>query len=154
MYNEIKGANNHVIRVWNSDVPMESGVFDQAREITAIPGIVGVRLMPDAHVGSGSCVGTVIASRGVIIPATVSVDIGCGMVACRTSLTAGDLPDSLSRLRSEIELMVPVGFDDHNSSRLNHRNHANTTKLLNNQFSQLEPRLEVIMKNHPGIKNR
>jgi len=69
--------------------------------------------MPDVHVGKGAAVGTVIATTGAIIPAAVGVDIGCGMVAVRTMLTANDLPQSLDKIRARVEKHVPVGFDAH-----------------------------------------
>jgi tRNA-splicing ligase RtcB len=69
--------------------------------------------MPDVHLGKGAAVGTVIAMRDAVAPAAVGVDIGCGMTAQRTSLTAADLPDNLGRLRSAIEKAIPVGFNAH-----------------------------------------
>ncbi|CAH9018696.1 RNA-splicing ligase RtcB [Candidatus Nitrosacidococcus sp. I8] len=68
--------------------------------------------MPDVHWGLGAAVGSVIATKGAIIPAAVGVDIGCGMMAQRTSLTAIDLPDNLHRLRTEIEKRIPHGRTD------------------------------------------
>ena len=65
--------------------------------------------MPDVHLGKGATVGSVIATSGAIVPAAVGVDIGCGMMAVRTTLTAGDLPDSLAKLRLGIEAAVPHG---------------------------------------------
>lgn len=152
LFNVIKGANNHEIKVWNKFVPMESGVYDQARSITELPNVIGVRLMPDAHVGAGSCVGTVIATKDIVIPATVSVDLGCGMIACQTTLKAQDLPDNLHRLRAEIETMVPVGFDDHSIQRLNGKGHNRTRTVLNNQFKNLKKGLDAIVVKHPGIE--
>ena len=69
-----------------------------------------VAAMPDVHVGIGATVGSVVATKGAIIPAAVGVDIGCGMMAVQTSLTASDLPDSLASLRTRIERAVPHGF--------------------------------------------
>jgi len=68
--------------------------------------------MPDAHLGKGATVGSVIASKKAIIPAAVGVDIGCGMSAVKTTLTAKDLPESLRDIRLGIESIVPVGFSD------------------------------------------
>ena len=65
--------------------------------------------MPEVHFGLGATVGSVIATKGAIIPATVGVDIGCGMVAQRTSLVASDLPDNLHALRCAIEANIPHG---------------------------------------------
>lgn len=151
-YNLIKGSNNHTIKVWNKFVPMESGVFDQARSITELAGVVSVALMPDAHVGAGSCIGTVIATTNIVIPATVSVDIGCGMIAVQLSLKASDLPDNLHKLRTEIEMMIPVGQDEHSITRLNQTGHQNTRTVLNNQFRQLDKQLDKITLKHLPIE--
>src|SRR5688572_5626453 len=72
-----------------------------------------VAVMPDVHVGKGATVGSVIALRGAVAPAAVGVDIGCGMAALKTNLTARDLPDDLKRLRLAIEAEVPVGREQH-----------------------------------------
>lgn len=68
--------------------------------------------MPDVHAGIGATVGSVIATKGAIIPAAIGVDLGCGMVACLTDLVANDLPDNLHALRSDIEANVPWGRTD------------------------------------------
>jgi tRNA-splicing ligase RtcB (3'-phosphate/5'-hydroxy nucleic acid ligase) len=98
-------------------------------ENTASLGIVHphVALMPDAHLGKGATVGSVLPTREAIIPAAVGVDIGCGMSAVRTSLTADDLPGDLSRLRSRIEQMIPVGRGMHDSPVDPARLHGFTT---------------------------
>ena len=72
-----------------------------------------VAVMPDVHAGKGTTVGTVLPTLAAIIPAAVGVDIGCGMVAVRTALKAGDLPDSLAIARLAIESSIPVGFASH-----------------------------------------
>lgn len=100
---------------WASDI--EPGTIDQAARAARLPFVHGhVALMPDAHVGMGATVGSVIPTRGAIIPSAVGVDIGCGMVATQTSLTAADLPDSLSDLMPLVEQGIPagvgVGHDD------------------------------------------
>src|SRR5262245_18868196 len=69
--------------------------------------------MPDVHLGKGATVGSVIAMRNAVSPAAVGVDIGCGMAAQKTSLVAKDLPDSLGKLRAEIERAIPVGPEQH-----------------------------------------
>lgn len=98
------------IKGWVRGVPLEDKAHEQLRNIAAIP-FVGpwVAVMPDVHLGKGATVGSVIPTRGAIIPAAVGVDIGCGMAAVRTTLTANDLPDSLAQLRNGIERSVPVG---------------------------------------------
>ncbi len=98
------------IKGWVRGVPLEDQAHAQLRNIASIP-FVGpwVAVMPDVHLGKGATVGSVIPTRGAIIPAAVGVDIGCGMAAVRTTLRASDLPDNLAQLRSSIERGVPVG---------------------------------------------
>ena len=98
------------IKGWVRGVPLETQAHQQLQNIASIP-FVGpwVAVMPDVHLGKGATVGSVIPTRGAIIPAAVGVDIGCGMAAVRTTLRAKDLPDSLAQLRSGIERSVPVG---------------------------------------------
>ncbi len=107
----IKMSSDHVpIKAWADHVKIEEDAWEQARNLAKMPFIYKhVALMPDAHWGMGSTVGSVIATKGAIIPAAVGVDIGCGMIAMKTSLVANDLPDSLSLLRDHIERAVPHG---------------------------------------------
>jgi tRNA-splicing ligase RtcB len=74
-----------------------------------------VAVMPDCHLGKGATVGSVIATKGAIIPAAVGVDVGCGMVAVRTKFFAKDLPDNLDKLRNGIERRIPLGAGAGNS---------------------------------------
>lgn len=147
-------SSNAIIKMWTNGVPVESMAIDQLRNIASLPFIhKHVAAMPDVHVGKGATVGSVIATKGAIIPAAVGVDIGCGMNAVRLSLKAEDLPSSLKKIRSEIETMVPVGFDFHSPVRLGIKQHRDTTKLLNNLHSQVEPGFKNIIDKHPGIEN-
>jgi len=98
------------IKAWTRGVPVEEQALQQLRNLSALPFIhKHIAVMPDVHWGMGATVGSVIPTKGAIIPAAVGVDIGCGMCAVRTSLTASDLPDNLSGVRSEIESAVPHG---------------------------------------------
>ena len=98
------------IKAWIDGVPVEDAARRQLFNIAALPFIHRhVAAMPDVHFGKGATVGSVIASRGAIVPAAVGVDIGCGMMAVRCSLRAAELPDSLKRLRLGIEAAVPHG---------------------------------------------
>ena len=90
-------------------VPIEEAVWNQVSKLAALPFVARIALMPDAHVGKGSTVGSVIGTVGAIIPAAVGVDIGCGMTAVKLSIKAHDLPESLVALRGAIENVVPVG---------------------------------------------
>ncbi|MGW4499764.1 RtcB family protein [Micromonospora sp. NPDC004336] len=99
------------VRVWTDPYAIEPQAARQLRNIGALPWVEGVAVMPDVHFGKGATVGSVIAMRQAVSPAAVGVDIGCGMSAVRTSLTAADLPDDLAGLRSAIEATIPVGFN-------------------------------------------
>ncbi|MEU6205236.1 RtcB family protein [Micromonospora musae] len=98
------------VRVWTDPYGIEPQAAKQLRNIGALPWVEGVAVMPDVHFGKGATIGSVIAMRQAVSPAAVGVDIGCGMSAVRTSLTAADLPDDLAGLRSAIEAAIPVGF--------------------------------------------
>ena len=92
---------------------MEDQAQETHRDYAKIPLIhKHIAVMPDVHWGKGSTIGSVIPTKGAIIPAAVGVDIGCGMMAVQTTLQADQLPDSLSSLRSEIEAAVPHGRTD------------------------------------------
>jgi len=98
------------IKAWIDGVPVEDAARRQLFNIAALPFIHGhVAAMPDVHLGKGATVGSVIATRAAIVPAAVGVDIGCGMMAVRTTLTAAELPDNLKGLRLGIEAAVPHG---------------------------------------------
>ncbi len=102
------------VRVWTDPAGIEPDATRQLRNIGSLPWVDGVAVMPDVHYGKGATVGSVIAMRQAISPAAVGVDIGCGMSAVRTSLTASDLPDDLGALRRSIEDTIPVGFAKYN----------------------------------------
>ena len=127
------------VLVWTDEV--ESSAYDQLKRMADLPVVHGhIAVMPDVHMGKGATVGSVIPTRGAIIPAAVGVDIGCGMCAVRTSLTAADLPESLRAVRNQIERDVPVGFDMHS----NHRTRAKAA-------GDVEPGLRRILGKHPKI---
>ncbi len=102
--------NGAPIKMWTHGVPVEDDARDQLAATARMPFIFRhLAVMPDVHLGKGSTIGSVIPTRGAIIPAAVGVDIGCGMMAVRTSLDAADLPDHLGGLRQAIERAVPHG---------------------------------------------
>jgi len=99
------------IKMWTRGVPVENEAKDQLSNTARMPFIYKhIAVMPDVHVGKGSTIGSVIPTLGAIIPAAVGVDIGCGMMAAKTTLSANDLPDNLGPLRSAIERAVPHGM--------------------------------------------
>ena len=131
------------VKVWTRDIEPEA--IQQLVNASQLPIIHGhIAAMPDVHLGIGATVGSVIPTKSAIIPAAVGVDIGCGMNAVRLSIKASDLPDSLYRVRTAIESAVPVGFSQHDASRLRGSQHARTARPLNQ-------RLEMIADKHPAL---
>ncbi|WP_127466729.1 RtcB family protein [Streptomyces sp. B27] len=114
-YVEVPGAKVP-IRMWTDPASVEDVAMQQLRNVSTLPWIKGLAVMPDVHFGKGATVGSVIAMQGAVCPAAVGVDIGCGMSAVKTSLTANDLPGDLSRLRSKIEQAIPVGRGMHDET--------------------------------------
>ena len=101
---------------WASE--LDEQTLAQARRTARLPIIEGhVALMPDAHLGIGATVGSVIPTRDAIIPAAVGVDIGCGVIAAETDLDASDLPESLDPLVRKIERAIPAGVGKGHGSR-------------------------------------
>lgn len=109
----IQGNKGGLIKAWIEGVAVEDQARAQLDNIASMPFVHRhVAIMPDVHWGMGATVGSVIPTRGAIIPAAVGVDIGCGMMAHRTSLAASDLPDNLEGVRSAIEAAIPHGRTD------------------------------------------
>lgn len=109
-YDVIQDPGAAPIKLWTRGVPLEDAAREQLRNIAKLPFIHRwIAVMPDVHLGKGATVGSVVPTIGAVIPAAVGVDIGCGMIAARTTLTASDLPDHLGELRSAIERAVPHG---------------------------------------------
>lgn len=112
---------------WASD--LDPGAAEQAARASRLPFVRDhIALMPDAHIGIGATIGSVIATEGAIIPAAVGVDIGCGMIAARTNLVAADLPDSLDPLLRSIARAVPAGVG---------RGHRRTPRAVDTAFASL-----------------
>lgn len=102
------------IKLWAPVQNVESKALDQLTHTANLPCVFQhVAVMPDVHLGKGATVGSVVATKGAVIPAAVGVDIGCGMMAVQTSLTSHDLPDSLTSLRTRLEACIPVGPAEH-----------------------------------------
>jgi tRNA-splicing ligase RtcB (3'-phosphate/5'-hydroxy nucleic acid ligase) len=98
------------VKMWTKGVPVDDKARVQLSKAATMPFLFKhVAAMPDVHVGIGATVGSVIPTKGAVIPAAVGVDIGCGMMAARTSLHANDLPDNLDGVRDAIEKAVPHG---------------------------------------------
>ncbi|HET8671743.1 MAG TPA: RtcB family protein, partial [Candidatus Saccharimonadales bacterium] len=108
----ISGAHSDILSWANHEFSLEEQAM--LRNVSRLPCLFKhVALMPDAHLGKGSMVGSVVATKDAVIPATVGVDIGCGMMAVKTPFKSGILDGKLKELRLAIEEAIPVGFNDY-----------------------------------------
>jgi tRNA-splicing ligase RtcB len=116
---ELYESKNKIIKAWTKGVPIEPEAIKQLQNTASLPFIFNhIAVMPDVHFGMGATIGSVVATKGAVIPAAVGVDIGCGMMAIQLSLNANDLPENLKQIRSGIEKCVPVGFAQHRDNVL------------------------------------
>jgi tRNA-splicing ligase RtcB len=142
------------VKMWTRGVPVEAEAKRQLANTAQLPFVFRhVAAMPDVHVGIGATVGSVVATKNAIIPAAVGVDIGCGMMAVQTSLTAADLPDSLSQLRSRIERAVPHGFET-TAGRAIKGAWVTTPAAVVTRWRVLAARLEPIVGKYPRLQSK
>ena len=140
------------IKSWTKGVPVEEAALKQLTNVAALPFVYRhVAAMPDVHWGLGATVGSVIPTKGAVVPAAVGVDIGCGMAAMRTSLTSHDLPNSLAPLREAIERAIPVGF------AVNQTVDGSAKPIWEDRFEQghkwlMEKYPKVSTKRHPSFQ--
>lgn len=137
------------VKMWTDGVPVEESAMKQLANIANLPFIHDhVAVMPDVHWGMGATVGSVIATKGAIVPAAVGVDIGCGMAAVRLSgARAEHLPDSLVQIRSEIEHTVPAGFNVHGTGDQNSKGADPLLKRLVPWLKEKHPKITERRKN-------
>jgi tRNA-splicing ligase RtcB len=139
------------IKAWTTGVPFEAEARAQLERIARLPFIHRhVAVMPDVHLGKGATVGSVVATRQAIIPAAVGVDIGCGMMAVRTSLGAGQLPDDLHAVRTAIEAAVPHGRTN-NGGPGDRGAWRNLPARTAEAWADLRPGYERIIAKHPRL---
>jgi tRNA-splicing ligase RtcB (3'-phosphate/5'-hydroxy nucleic acid ligase) len=139
------------VKAWVRGVPFEAEAEAQLRRVAALPFVhKWVAAMPDVHSGLGATIGSVIATKGAIIPAAVGVDIGCGMMAVRTSLRANDLPDNLFGLRSAIEAAVPHGRTD-DGGRNDRGAWGNLPETVATVWGELDADYKMILEKHPSL---
>jgi tRNA-splicing ligase RtcB (3'-phosphate/5'-hydroxy nucleic acid ligase) len=139
------------IKAWTKGVQLEDQARKQLLNVAQLPFIFRwVAAMPDVHWGIGATVGSVIPTKGAIIPAAVGVDIGCGMMAVQTDLNARDLPDNLRDIRSAIEKAVPHGRTNH-GGRGDVGAWAEIPTRNNEAWQTLKPRYDAILEKHPKL---
>lgn len=147
----IQGNKGGLIKAWIDGVSVEDQARHQLDNIASMPFIhKHVAIMPDVHWGMGATVGSVIPTKGAIIPAAVGVDIGCGMMAHRTNLRADDLPDNLFGIRSAIEARVPHGRTDDGGVNDRGAWHDPDDAIVD-RFNLHKTELDQIVAKHPKI---
>jgi tRNA-splicing ligase RtcB (3'-phosphate/5'-hydroxy nucleic acid ligase) len=152
-YTQMDVSGGVSVKMWTQGVPVEAQAQEQLRNAAMLPIVFKhIAVMPDVHYGIGATVGSVIPTIKAIIPAAVGVDIGCGMIACKTSLYAADLPDSLAALRSEIEKAVPHGSSPTRGSR-DKGSWATPPAAADAAWAQLSDEFEAICLDHPRLTN-
>ena len=139
------------LKLWG--YPFEESAMQQLQNVARLPFIhKHVAGMPDVHWGMGATVGSVIATKGAIVPAAVGVDIGCGMMAVQTTLNASQLPDNLKAIRSEIEAAVPHGRTDNGGKNDRGAWGETPDHIWNIWASTLMERYSAIIEKHPKAK--
>ena len=152
-YNIIQDKKGVPIKMWTKGVPVDEKSKEQLLKTAQMPFIYKwMAVMPDVHVGIGATIGSVIPTKGAIIPAAVGVDIGCGMMAARTSLTASDLPDNLHALRTELERLIPHGMTK-GRGRRDRGSWDTPTARVDQAWAELVADFEYICAKHPRLKN-
>ena len=149
-------SSSSKLKVWDEGVAIEEQALQQARNAAQLDIVVHhVALMPDAHFGKGATVGSVIPTRiDAIVPAAVGVDIGCGMIAQRTTLSASDLPDNLQETRSQLERRIPHGRTSGGRRRLDRGAWGEPPRFVVDTWNEhLARGFEQIVDHQPRLGN-
>lgn len=114
VFNNSDGKQRVPVKIWSQIETVEPAAIQQLRNVASLPFVFKhVSAMPDVHSGIGSTVGSVVATKGAVVPALIGVDIGCGMMAVRLGIPLNILKDKAKEIRSSIERSVPVGKNSH-----------------------------------------
>lgn len=150
----LTAAQRFPVKTWNNGVEFDEGTFKQLANIASMPFIhKHVAAMPDAHIGIGATIGSVIATKGAIIPAAVGVDLGCGMMAYQITLTENDLPSSLGHVRAAMERATPHGRTENGGAGDRGAWKDSPASALN-RWTALIERYSRIIEKHPKAKSQ
>lgn len=143
------------IKSWTAGVPFEEEAKSQLKNLSRLPFIhKWVSAMPDVHLGKGATIGSVVPTLGAVIPAAVGVDIGCGMMAVKTSLTAHQLPDDLGPVRNAIERAVPHGRTGGRGPRVRDKGAwENAPEDVLRAWASLADGFSLLKEKHKVLKN-
>lgn len=151
---EVMQAGGVPIKTWTRGVPFEEEAKAQLKNISRMPFIhKWVAAMPDVHLGKGATIGSVVPTLGAVIPAAVGVDIGCGMMAVRTTLTGSQLPDNLAGVRDAIEKAVPHGRSKRLRGNRDKGAWCNLPEDVITAWTPLSSQFDVLKEKHPVLKN-
>src|SRR5450830_1912352 len=155
-YQVLHTEGSRPVKMWTCGVPVEPEAKEQLAKLAQLPFVYHhVAVMPDVHLGKGSTIGSVIPTLGAVIPAAVGVDIGCGMMAAKTTLTASDLPDNLGPLRSAIERAIPHGMSPKTRGQRSRDEGSWQTppSVVDATWLQLKDEFDAICLKTPKLKN-
>jgi tRNA-splicing ligase RtcB len=155
-YEQMNPQGGHPVKMWTRGVPVEPEAKEQLAKLSRMPFIYHhVAVMPDVHLGKGSTIGSVIPTLGAVIPAAVGVDIGCGMMAAKTTLRANDLPDNLGKLRSAIEEAIPHGMSPKTRSHRTRDTGSWTTPPppVEAGWAKLKDEFDQLCRKWPKLRN-
>ena len=149
---EVIPSDQGLIKAWTKGVPVEAAAKRQLQNLAAMPFVhKWIAVMPDVHLGIGATVGSVVPTHEAIIPAAVGVDIGCGMMAVQTTLSAEDLPDSLASVRTKIEAAVPHGRTANGRPGADRGAWGNLPAHVDASWATLSGRYDAIRARHPKL---
>lgn len=150
-YNVIVTGHGVPVKAWTEGVPFEDEAREQVLNVARLPFVhKWVAVMPDVHAGKGATIGSVIPTTGAIIPAAVGVDIGCGMMAAKTTLSANALPDNLAAMRAAIEQAVPHGRT-HHGGRNDRGAWGEVPARVADAWKTLRDEFDAIAEKHPAV---
>jgi tRNA-splicing ligase RtcB len=140
--------------MWTKNVQIDDTAIEQMKNVAMLPFIhKHVAAMPDCHYGMGATVGSVIPTKGAIIPAAIGVDIGCGMMGWKLTVKARQLPDNLAAVRSDIERAVPHGFVS-TKGRARRGGWETVPNSVSTRWRNLDDRYRRIIEKHPKISHK
>ncbi|MGI9478843.1 MAG: RtcB family protein, partial [Hyphomicrobiaceae bacterium] len=153
-YDDIEVPGGAPLKMWTQNVQIDDAAIEQMKNVAKLPFIhKHVAAMPDCHYGIGATVGSVIPTKGAIIPAAVGVDIGCGMMAWKLTVKAHQLPDNLATVRSDIERAVPHGFVS-TKGRARRGGWETVPNSVGTRWRDLDDRYRTIIDKHPRISHK
>ena len=150
----IQAPGQTMVKAWVKGVTFDPNARQQVVNMAQMPFIhKWIAVMPDVHLGKGATIGSVIPTLNAVIPAAVGVDLGCGMMAAKTNLTASQLPDSLTALRHEIERCVPHGGGPKLRGQRDKGAWSNAPADVQQAWSTLDAGFTALCEKHPFLKN-